>query len=316
MVRLIWRPALLVAVALTATLPAYAQPASPTANADLTQRRAQAATLADTAYDLMNKGLYVDAIDLFRKADARFHSPMFTVFIARCQDKLGRPADALANMERAANEQLADYAPASFRKAQDEARAAIPALMMRVPTVTVDAAGGSGATLVIDGKPAAFGTPVRLNPGNHQVVAMSAGESQKQEVSLAEGQAENLRFEFGVDQVTGADNDTGASYVAPGIAFGVGGVGLLIGAVAGGIFIGRADEHKEACSDDGVCPPELAAEGEEIRTLGDVSTAGFVIGGVGLVTGTVLMIVTSTDSGGEPAALRLGPTGASLTVAF
>ncbi len=54
---------------------------------ELSKRRAAAQALADNAFDLMQKGLYEDAADLFRKADERFHSPVFQLFEAEAHQK-------------------------------------------------------------------------------------------------------------------------------------------------------------------------------------------------------------------------------------
>ena len=283
---------------------------------ELAARREEAGKLADQAYDQMNQARYAEAIALFRQADERFHSPMFMVFIARCEDELGRPADALAHLEAVAGEVLAEYAPNSFRKAQQEARDAIPELMKRVPTVTIAIAGAEGGTVTVDGKPAELGVALRLNPGDHQFVATAGGASQTRQLALSQGATEQLKFQFGAGQSANDGDAGGPSLLAPGIAFGIGGAAALIGAITGGIFVGKAGAHKDACGNDGVCPPELESEGDSIRTLGTVSTIAFVVGGAGVIAGTVLLFIPSSDETAAAARLEVHPTGASLAIPF
>ena len=103
------------------------------------------------------------------------------------------------------------------------------------------------------------------------------------------------------------------AWIWPAIAYGVGGVGLIMGAAAGGVFLGKQSKLKEACENDGdgdpnTCPPDQQSEGDSVKTVGNISTAGWVIAGIGVVAGTVLLFVPIGDEGSVVSAdLHVGP---------
>jgi hypothetical protein len=95
------------------------------------------------------------------------------------------------------------------------------------------------------------------------------------------------------------------------IGFGVGGAGLLLGAITGGIAAGKASSIKEDCVDD-ACPPERRDDIDSATTLAHVATAGFVVAGVGATVGVVALLVGSSSASAEATAalpfdVRLGP---------
>jgi len=97
------------------------------------------------------------------------------------------------------------------------------------------------------------------------------------------------------------------------------GAGLVLGAVTGGIFIGRADRLKKACENDLDGDPLRCPDADEIddvKLLGNLSTAGWAIAGVGAAAGAVLFIAGGDEE--EPTAVtwRLSPTGMSIRGRF
>jgi hypothetical protein len=117
-------------------------------------------------------------------------------------------------------------------------------------------------------------------------------------------------------------DDEGAgvpTWVWPTVAYGVGGVGLIIGVAAGGAFLSQKSDLDEACKNDGdgndaTCPTASKKDGDAVATLGDISTVGWVIAGIGVVAGTVLLFVPLGDEGSV--ALGMTPTGLSLNGKF
>lgn len=103
------------------------------------------------------------------------------------------------------------------------------------------------------------------------------------------------------------------------VALGVGVAGLAVGAVAGGIVVGEVETLR---SDSGPCTQDLkvcagpAKEGvEEVRTLGKVSTAGFVIGGVGAALGIVLLVLpASRKKANSTPAVGIAVSGSGVVV--
>jgi hypothetical protein len=301
-----------------------AQPADP-----LAERREAARKLADAGYEAFQQGQYTDARESFRKADEKFHSPAFVVFIAKCEEKLGRRAAAYRMLAAVANEKLAEYAPDVFRKAQQEARELLPALESRVARVRLELpdAGERLAELTIDGaeiEGGVRGETIVVDAGPHRIVAVHRdGRRFERDLDARAGALETVAVRFGQDQGETEIESGGASWVAPAIAFGVGGAGLLVGAIAGGIFIGRASDLKDKCPND-ECPPEALEEKDEVSTLGTVSTIGWIVAGVGGATGVLLLALTSGSD--EPQtgarfaprvrALGLGPAGCTVQGTF
>jgi hypothetical protein len=129
-------------VALTLGL-VVAVSASPAwADADAVARaREEARALADKGYAELQRGRYDAAIELFSKAEARFHAPTILLMIADAQVKAQRLIEAKATYERIASESLVNYAPQEFFDAQKKARAAATSLISRIPRLTIRVSG-------------------------------------------------------------------------------------------------------------------------------------------------------------------------------
>ncbi|MDI1482682.1 tetratricopeptide repeat protein [Polyangium sp. y55x31] len=79
--------------------------------------------------------------------------------------------------------------------------------------------------------------------------------------------------------------------IVPGvITLGVGAVGLGVGAVTGALSMAKVSDVRSRCPDDH-CLSAYRAEADEARTLGHVSTAAFVVGGVAAAAGVVLLVL-------------------------
>lgn len=303
---------------------------------ELAERRKAAQALADNAFDLMQKGLPAEAAELFRKADERFHSPVFVLFEAEAWEKQGNLLKARALLAGIAKEKLAEYAPDAFRKAQDKARTKLAELDKRIPTLLVELPGASATDVTVTiGDETLSGSalekPVRLEPGSYVVRATgTAGQADETSVTLAEGDRKTIALNVAPEVVdapepTTPDEGGGIpSWLGPAIAYGVGGAGLIMGVVAGGIFVGKADDLKAKCeayptpaADPNLCPRDTDEEGDEVKLLGNVATAGFVIAGVGAVAGTLLLLFMPDDDAqaGVPE-VWLGPTGFSVRGRF
>jgi hypothetical protein len=301
---------------------------------DVTARRKAAQDYADSAFDLMQKGRHGAAADLFKKADEAFHSPVFVLFAAEAEEKQGNLLEARALLQKVVDEELADYAPDAFRKAQDDARERAAALDERIPSVTVTVRPASGTSVSIDGRDIAaseLGTPIQLLPGRHEAVAIGAdGTREERAFELAEGDRSSVELILATVPISGDDDDDDVPVVAddgagvptwvwPTVAYGVGGVGLIIGVAAGGAFLSQKSDLDEACNNDGdgndtTCPTASKKDGDAVATLGDISTVGWVIAGVGAVAGTVLLFVPLGDEGSI--ALGMAPTSLSLSGKF
>ncbi|MDI3289612.1 tetratricopeptide repeat protein [Polyangium sp. 15x6] len=86
--------------------------------------------------------------------------------------------------------------------------------------------------------------------------------------------------------------------VVPGvISLGVGAIGLGVGAVTGAFSMAKVSDVRSRCQDDH-CLSAYRVEADEARTLGQVSTAAFVVGGVAAAAGVVLLVLRPGGTAG------------------
>jgi hypothetical protein len=100
----------------------------------------------------------------------------------------------------------------------------------------------------------------------------------------------------------------------------VGAVGLVQGIVFGALTLDRESKLADACQDQR-CPTSQQPAFDEAKTLAHLSTASFVLAGVGTAIGITGLVVGSNDTDDTPdQAARLswtvGPTGVALSGAF
>ncbi|MDI3281996.1 hypothetical protein [Polyangium sp. 15x6] len=325
---------LLVSAAFCAS-PAWAQPIND-------QVRIAARTLADEGFALYDQGKYADALDKFERADALVNAPTVKLLAARTLEKLGRLVEAAEKYRSITILQLDDKAPEAFRDAQETAAKELAALTPRIPTIelTVQGAGAEIATVMLDGKVfprALIGVKTPLNPGVHRVEADTPASSAALDLKVDEKQAARAVLELapkataehgGGDIVTppGGEDTTkktpGATqrligYVSLGVggAAALGGVGALISA-----YVSRSDmeafcerrvngtdpcTNKSLTNDTPVSPDRYVDYRNGIDTKATLSTALFVVGGVGLTAGVVLLLTA-------PKAKPASPTKASV----
>ena len=289
-------------------------------------QRQAAQDYADSAFDLMQKGRYDAAAVLFRKADESFHSPMFLLFGAEAEQKRGQLVEARSLLQRILDEELADDAPQAFRNAKKEAKTRAEQLDARIPTVTITVTGADAAdtTVMLDGRELTaeeLGRPLQVNVGSHEASATVAdGVGDRRRFDVAEGDERRIALTLPeADDVAAADSP---SWLWPSVAYGVGAVGLVIGVGAGAAFLGELSDLESACaahgSDPTVCPAERRDDADSVKTLGTVSTVGWVVAVLGVAAGTALLLVDmgDDDAGVSMSVLAVGPSGFALEGRF
>lgn len=263
--------------------------AAPTASDRDAARR-----LADKGAELFDAGKYEEALDYFRRANERVHAPTFLLKMAQAKVKLGKLIEGRDIFQQIADEHLAPQAPESFVNARNTARRELEDLKPRIPTLQIVVTGAplSEVNVTIDGTSLqSIDQPIAQDPGDHTVVVTgSGGASVTRSVTLREGSAE--RLEVSLAQKPAGDEDAGSrgSLAPAAVAFTVGGLGIGLGAVMGALALGKAADIKATCTNN-VCPKNQQAEADSAGTLADVSTISFVVGGVGLAAGTVLLFL-------------------------
>lgn len=92
------------------------------------------------------------------------------------------------------------------------------------------------------------------------------------------------------------------------IVGGVGIVGLGVGAITGLMAIGKNNDAKTLCPEAGTCGSREGVDANDsAKTLGLVSTIGFIAGGVFLAGGAALVLTAPSSNEKRVASLRLGP---------
>jgi len=102
------------------------------------------------------------------------------------------------------------------------------------------------------------------------------------------------------------------------VAFGVGGAGLVVGAVTGLLAVGKHGDLADKCP-DGKCTTDQQSDIDSYKTMGTISTIGFIVAGVGGVTGAVLLFTSPKESASAAPRSRFATVetkGVSLTPYF
>lgn len=298
--------------------------ATPTAaSAQTPDEKETARTLFNDGADLREKGRPKEAVDKLAAAYRLVPTPIIGLELVKTHVAL----DALVEARRVALT-IADLPVAAeeterSRAARKEAADLAAGLDERIPKLTVKVSSdGDDArwSLAIDDKevPTASASGVlRLDPGAHRVTVRGVGEPRTQSVTLALRDVRTLTF----DLRTNANappapvspppapegppppppTKTGPSPLVWG-GYGVGGVGLVVGVIAGLVALNKASAVDDACIDTR-CRIGTKSEWEAGRTAATFSTIGFVVAGVGAAVGTIALVVTNKKAG-DAAAVR------------
>ncbi len=300
-------------------------------------------TDADAARELMFAGRekydaeqFADALQRFRSADAIMKVPSTRLWVARAEQKLGRWVEA-----RATYQSLLDMPerkpsePEAFVTAREEAKQKLAELDDLLPQLTLELVGASATEVEVRVGDEVWGADklgvaVQLNPGRYDIQARTKdGQSQlpSQTVELGQEARQTLRLAFPARSsavpTPGANppppkpapTDSAEGFQVSPVAwvgFAVGGAGLIVGSVFGGLAL--SDSSELDCPDD-LCPREQEDLFNRTQTFSHVSTAGFVVAGVGLALGVIGLTVLSGPEESD-VGLTLTPGGAWVTGAF
>jgi hypothetical protein len=284
------------------------------ASAAPSDAKEEARALAEQAGDALDAGNSKRAIELVTQAEALYHAPTHLIIAAEAHERLGALVEAAELYERIVAEPLPAGSPPAFKAAQNDAIERVRALIARIPSLLVRISPASArARITVDEQPFEGATDAakRLNPGTHTVRASAAGfQSYEKTVELKRGGVVTL--EITLQRVEGAEQAAprpeAAATTAPTappdevqprskvpayIAFGVGVVGLGVGAVTGKMSLDRVAELDDTCPDKR-CPSGRQADIDDARLLGNISTIGFGVGAAGIAAGVVLLITSGS----------------------
>ena len=173
-------------------------------------------------------------------------------------------------------------------------------LALRVPHLRIEVTGPTDVTAKIDGEEVQVGQDLKRDPGTHVVKAEAPGyRTATKDVALAEGQKQTVTLALAAEVVMAKSGEeakhSGGTIWPAGVAFGVGAAGIGLGTVFG-ILAFKATGDVQAQCKGNVCPASETDHLIVAKTDGNVSTAGFVVGGVGLAAGLVLALTVGRGS--------------------
>jgi hypothetical protein len=325
------------------------------------QTRAAARAIGEEGLELYDEGKYVDALDRFERADDLIKAPTLGLMAARSLEKLGRLVEASERYQQVAGMKVDAGATEAFKQAQAAATKEREALVPRIPNVEVSVTGPGAeqvGALMLDGRrlpPEKTGSArpisakIPVDPGDHRLEAKASTGEAFERFSLSEGATARV-----VLTLSGSPNKLllppGKGAAEPGqaaadssssppperkgktqqtigwVSVGVGAAGVAVGVITGGIAAGKhAGFTDPPCNNDlKTCPAEFQDDIDSYNTLRPVSSVGFIVGGIGLATGAVLLLTlprggarySTSNSSGVTVTPWIGPASAGLRGTF
>jgi hypothetical protein len=282
--------------------------------------------LFNEANQLADHGDFASACPRYDESN-RLDPAIGTQFnLADCYEHTGRTGSALLEFREV--ERIASIAGKADRQKSAHLRAdalekTVPRIQIVVPASLADA---PGLDVRCDEKPVAradYGKALPLDPGQHTLTAKAPGRMPwSQTVQLSEHQ--NLSVPMPelaavAGPQAGPPPRARSRVLLAGVSGGVGIAGVLVGSVTGVISIIQHSKYTSDCPKGSPCSnPNGVDESHLAVAMGNASTIGFVIGGVGLATGAVLFFTAPRESQQPATALRIvpavGPGSASLSI--
>lgn len=261
---------------------------------------ALAQQLFDEGHRLMEAGDLEEACRKFAGSQEAEPSVGALANLARCHEKIGRPASAWAAYKAAAALARRLGQDDRARKSDDLADALTPKLSHLTVRVTEVV---EGMEIRRNGEPlpqSAWGEPVPVDPGVHRIAVSAPGKNPHNgeiEVAGDAGRAELVVPALEDAPWDPADDGSGLGALEIG-AIAAGSVGLAclaVGGALGAVALSQRASLAERCGDDNVCdrPIDVASETSSIESLAHGSTAMFVVGGVGVGVAATLWLVST-----------------------
>lgn len=281
------------------------------------------------------------ALKAFQAANEIMHVPTTGIEVARTEAATGALIEAREDALQVARSPSRPDDPAPFAEARAAAQKLANELEPRIPSLRLSLKGATDAQVSVDGEvlpSAALGLPRRVDPGAHVLVAKSGSTERRVNVDVQEGESK----EVSIDLATASPStnpppvtelppqepvkppppppierpsSSSGLVIVGGVLVGVGGVGLVVGAITGVMSLSETSTIKQQCMNN-VCPPSQSGAIADARNLGIVSDIGFIAGGVVAALGITLAVVGATAHKSPKVSVGFGPTGVLLSGSF
>lgn len=281
--------------------------------------RETARTLLLSGREKRKKGQNKEALADFEKAHAIMHVPTTGLDLGKTQQALGLLVEARATFLESARYPVQPNEPVAFKNARDEAKTLAEQIAPKLATLTVTVR--DGAKVKIDDSEisaSSVNTPLKVNPGHHQVVASNSADQKSAQVDLGEGETKSLELQLAPEPapkpVAPAQQTTTTepapkpthteTKLSPLVYAGgaVAGVGVVVGSITGLMAFGAKSDVTPNCGPSKTqCPPSTWSKIDSGETLGTISTIAFIVAGVGagvLVYGLLTPTKVETASTG------------------
>lgn len=287
--------------------------------------RATARALAEEGYNALKAQKFDVAEDRFRRADALVHAPTLVVDEGQALMGMGRFVEAQECFELVLREGVPDSAPAVWKAALQTATKLLGEVKPKIAWLTISVPNVPNPLVKVDNKPippAAFGVRRATNPGTLTIEVIAEGyETKTQALNLDPGGEQALEVSLNplppqngpaipapqapiaVHSIDEGHSNRTLAYVA----LGVGGAGIVIGAVTGTLALQKRSNLNSECSGS-TCPRSAQSDLNSYHTLGLVSGIGFGVGLAGAAAGLVLLQL----GGGHRDATGASATGLQL----
>lgn len=235
------------------------------------------------------KAAYEKALELDDNAATRIR-------LAAVEDKLGNLVEAAAHLKKALEDKKLSFAQRAKAKSQ------LKSLEKRTPTISFDLPKDFGGKVKLDDRELSaseLGAPVPANPGKHEVRAEAEGmKPYSESIELAEKDKKNLSIlmtELPQEEPQAEapaekpKEKKGGDKTLAYVALGVGVVGVGVGAFMGLQAKSTKDDIDSKCQ-NGVCSESERDLYDKGKSQANISTAGFIVGAVGIGVGTVLLL--------------------------
>ena len=273
---------------------------------------------------LATEGRFAEACPKFAESNRLNCGAGTLIHLGDCYEKNHQTASAWATYRDAASA-AQGLGRADWEKLASTRAAALEPKLARLTVRVVEPAEKIEVTR--DGahtSPASWGVSIPVDVGTHTVQATAPGrkpfrtsvvigrDGDRDEVVVPKLQVQPAGTATAPAGGARRAETSGNSQRTVGfVVGGIGVAGLAVGAVTGLIAMGKNNDSKQACPNDGACGSSDAVDAADgARQFGTVSTIAFVAGGVGAALGIVL-VLTAPSSSSERASARPGARAAT-----
>jgi hypothetical protein len=263
-------------------------------------------------YTLAQEGKCGEALPHLLESLRLDPKPITLINLADCEEKVGKLTDAMGHWVDARARAQAE----GMRPIEEEATARATALEPRVARLTIALAPTAPKDAVVERDGAVLGAlslgiPLPMDPGTHTIVVKAKGRADATtQVKLGEGETKRLDLEAGAvagPAIAQPPADKPSAPLSPlvFIGFGVAAAGAAVGSITGIMALGAGDDAKTACPNLR-CNQAALDDVESGRTLGTVSTIGFIVAGAGAAVGVYGLLWAPKAK--STVGVALGPT--------